>query len=126
MNRFALFVVLLGGTFSMCFAQQPPEISTTSCSFKDGKQISDRFDGEINGDKKALPMGRLWTPGGQPMWLFTPGTLSVANSEVPVGAYSMYIIPDKQDWILIVNKNVKAGSNYNKHEDLARVRMPLG
>jgi hypothetical protein len=126
MKRFALFVVLLGGTFSLCFAQQTPAMSTTSCSFQDGKQISVRYDSVINGDKKALPMGRLWMPGGQPMWLFTQAALTVDTSEIPIGAYSLYIIPDKQDWILIVNRNVSAGSNYNEHEDLARVRMSLG
>jgi len=126
MNRFALFVVLWGGTFSMCFAQQAPAMSTTSCSFQDGKQISVRYESQTNGDKKAMAIGRLWTPGGQPMWLFTQAALSVDASEVPIGAYSMYIIPDKDNWILIVNKNVTAHSNYNEHEDLARVKMPLG
>jgi Protein of unknown function (DUF2911) len=126
MKRGALFVVLLGGTFSLCFAQQTPAMSTTSCSFQDGKQISVRYDSELNEDKKALSKGRLWMPGGEPMWLFTQAALSVDTSEIPIGAYSMYIIPDKQDWILIVNKNVSAGRNYNEHEDLARVRMPLG
>jgi hypothetical protein len=47
------------------------------------------------------------------MWLFTQAPLSVATSEIPIGAYSIYIIPDKEDWILIVNKNVSAHSNYN-------------
>ncbi|HEX4785404.1 MAG TPA: hypothetical protein VH350_13765, partial [Candidatus Sulfotelmatobacter sp.] len=91
MNRFALFVVVLGGTFNWCFAQQTPAMSTTSCSFQDGNQISVRYDSETNGNKKALPMGRLWTPGGQPMWLFTQAALSVETSEIPIGAYSMYI-----------------------------------
>jgi hypothetical protein len=36
----------------------------------------------------------------------------------------MYIIPDKQDWILIVNKNVSARSNYDEGEDLARSKCP--
>jgi hypothetical protein len=71
-------------------------------------------------------MGRLWTPGGQPMWLFTQAALSVETSEIPIGAYSMYINPDKQDWILIVNKNVSAHGSYNEREDIARVRMSLG
>jgi len=125
MNRFALFVVLLGGTFNLCLAQQTPAMSA-SCSFQDGNQISVRYDSEANRAKRTLPVGRLWMPGGQPMWLFTQAALSVETSEIPIGAYSMYIIPDKQDWILIVNKNVSPHSNYNEHEDIARVRMSLG
>jgi hypothetical protein len=126
MKRVALFFVLLGGTFRLCFAQQTPAISTTSCSFQDGQQISVSYDSETNQDKKALPNGRLWMPGGQPMWLFTQAALSVGTSEIPIGAYSMYIIPDKKDWILIVNKNVSAARDYYEYEDLARIRMPLG
>ena len=60
------------------------------------------------------------------MWLFTQAALSVGTSEIPIGAYSMYIIPDKKDWILIVNKNVSAARDYYEYEDLARIRMPLG
>jgi len=126
MNRFAIFVLLLSGTFSLCFGQQTPGMSTTSCSFQDGKQISVRYDSQTNGGKKSWSIGRLWAPGGQPLWLFTPIALSVDTSEIPVGAYSMYIIPDKEDWILILNKNVSAHNAYNEQEDLARIKMPLG
>ena len=60
------------------------------------------------------------------MWLFTQAELSLDTSEIPIGAYSIYIIPEKEDWILIVNKNVSAQSKYNEHEDLARAKMSLG
>jgi len=46
--------------------------------------------------------------------------------QIPVGAFSMYVIPNKKDWTLIVNKNVTAGSKYEESQDLARSSMELG
>jgi hypothetical protein len=127
MRHFAISILLLGSILSMSFAEQPPANTTTaSCTFQDGKQISVRYESEATGEKKTLPIGKLWMPGGQPMWLFTQAELSVANSEVPIGAYSMYMIAEKDNWILILNKNVKDGSAYDEHDDLVRIAMQLG
>ena len=126
MNRIALFVLLLGGLVRVGFGQQAPGMSTATCSFDDGRQVSVRYESEKNGDKKELPRGKVWMPGGQPMWLFAQAELSVGSSQIPIGAYSMYIIPNKQDWTLIINKNVSAHSTYNQQEDVARVKMELG
>jgi hypothetical protein len=47
MNRFALFVALLGGTFGLCFAQPTPAMSTTSCSFQDGKLVGGQSEASL-------------------------------------------------------------------------------
>ena len=41
-------------------------------------------------------------------------------------AYSIYIIPDKKSWTLIINKGVAAESKYDEHQDLVRVPMQIG
>jgi hypothetical protein len=46
--------------------------------------------------------------------------------EIPVGAFSVYAIPNKKEWTLIVNKNVAPGSKYDESQDLARSPMELG
>ena len=60
------------------------------------------------------------------MFLFTQSALSLGNSQIPIGAYSIYFIPGKEDWTLILNKNVTEDSKYDEHQDLSRVEMQIG
>ena len=60
------------------------------------------------------------------MLLFTQSELSIGNSHIPVGAYSMYVIPQKEAWTLVLNKNVTEGSKYEEQQDLLRVEMQVG
>jgi hypothetical protein len=57
--------------------------------------------------------------------LFTQSALSIGNSQIPIGAYSMYVIPRKENWTLVVNKNVEKGGKYDEHLDLSRVEMQI-
>ena len=110
------------------YAQDPPraESSMSYCTFADDNQLSVRYGAGTNGNKKDLPLGRVWSPGDVPMLLFTQVPITVANVELPVGAYSMYVIPQKEKWTLIVNKNVTAGAAYDEKQDLVRVPMETG
>ena len=60
------------------------------------------------------------------MILFTQTRLTLGNSEIPEGAYSLYVIPEKETWTLVVNRNVTAGSKYDEKQDLARAPMEIG
>ena len=107
-------------------ATADPEPGAGFCTFADGKELSVRYKRVIADPKKDLPAGKLWTPGGDPMNLFTETDLLVNNVLIPVGAYSMYVIPAKDNWTVIINKNVVAGSPYDEKQDLVRVQMPTG
>lgn len=54
------------------------------------------------------------------MTLFTEAQLNFGGSTIPVGAYSVYPIPGKDKWTLVVNKNVAANSAYDGKQDIAR------
>jgi Protein of unknown function (DUF2911) len=98
-----------------------------ACSFDDGRQISVRYySRELVSERKTLPSDAVWTPGGSPIILFTQAPLSVAGSEVPVGAYSMYLIPGKTQWTLILNTNVNAIAKYDQQQDILRAPMQVG
>jgi Protein of unknown function (DUF2911) len=103
-----------------------PQSSVTYCTFADGNQVTVRYKGDAATGKHDLPNGKVWSPGDVPMLLFTQVPLTVANIELPVGAYSMYVVPEKEKWTLIVNKNVTAGSAYDAAQDLVRVPMEMG
>jgi hypothetical protein len=127
MLRLAVFVLLVMGMIHPSPAQQASaNSSTAACSFQEGKELTVRYDKDTIKGKNGPPEGRVWTPGGTPMFLFTQSALTIGNSQIPVGAYSMYVIPRKENWTLILNKNVTAGGKYDEHQDLSRVEMEIG
>jgi hypothetical protein len=97
--------------------------ATTDCTFDDGKQITIRY----NPGKGEEPRnGKLWEPGGSPMILFSQAALSFGGTTIAPGAYTVYTIPGKKEWTLIVNRNVTAGSKYEASQDLAHASMDTG
>jgi hypothetical protein len=97
--------------------------STSICTFEDGNEISVRYQNLDYNKKNEIPFGKPWAPNGTPIFLFTPTNLTVGNSTVPTGAYSVYAIRNKSDWTLIINKNVTPGTAYDPSQDLVRVSM---
>ena len=127
MLRLAMCVLLgVGMVHSSAAQQASANSSTATCSFQDGTQLTVRYDKDTISGKNGPPEGRVWAPGGTPMFLFTQSVLLIGNSQIPVGAYSMYVIPRKENWTLVVNKNVTEGSKYDEHQDLSRVEMQIG
>lgn len=97
---------------------------TAACTFEDGGQVSVRYAAaDAHGEK--LPEGRAWSPGDEPMLMFTSTAVKLGDDEIPIGAYSVYIIPEKHAWTLAVNKDV-SGKKYDAQLDVAREGMELG
>jgi hypothetical protein len=114
-------VVLLAA--SLCAAQQSSEPSaTTSCYLDDGRQVYVRYNPATTKTDR-ISNGKPFTPGGMPMTLFTEAQLSFGGTTIPVGAYTVYPIPEKAKWILAVNKNVSARAAYDEKQDVARTPM---
>jgi Protein of unknown function (DUF2911) len=118
-------VLLLPALGFVAFAAAKPDPETTVCTFEDGNQISARYIPTTT-DKDKLQNGKVWTPGGSPILLFTSTETTFGSSTVPVGAFSLYVIPAKDRWTMIVNKNVNPEAKYDEHQDLARAPMELG
>jgi hypothetical protein len=95
--------------------------STTTCTLDDGRQVYVRYNPVPAKEKPSN--GKPWTPGGAPMTLFTEVQLALGSSVIPVGAYTVYPIPAKDHWTLVVNKNVTAGAAYDEKQDIARTQM---
>jgi hypothetical protein len=96
--------------------------ATAVCTFTDQTEISVRYNPVSTKENPRMQNGKVWAPGGSPLVLFTQSELSVNNVSLPVGAYSLYLIPGK-DWTLVVNRNVSLGSAYEEKQDLVRARM---
>jgi hypothetical protein len=119
--RFVFSAVLVLACTAVCFSQSEPS-STASCNLDDGRQVYIRYKPVTTKTDKA-PNGKPWTPGGAPMTLFTEAQLSFGGSTIPIGAYTVYPIPAKDKWTLVVNKNVTPHSAYDEKMNIARAAI---
>ena len=119
--RIVVNIILLSALTAICSAQSEPS-STASCNLDDGRQVYIRYNAVSTKSDKA-PNGKPWTPGGAPMTLFTEAPLSFGGAIIPIGAYTVYPIPAKDKWTLVVNKNVTPHSAYDEKQDIARAAI---
>lgn len=92
----------------------------TYCNFDDGNQVTIQYNPTV---KEQPHNGRVWAPG---ITLYVQTPLLLGNSELALGAYTVYLIPDKKNWTMIISKNVTPGAAYNSAYDVARAPMDLG
>lgn len=103
-------------------AQSAGSQSTTTCNLDDGRQVYVRYNAVPTKSEK-IQNGKPWAPGGSPMTLFSEAQLSLGSSTIPIGAYTIYPIPAREHWTLVVNKNVTPGAAYDEKQDIARATM---
>jgi hypothetical protein len=96
------------------------------CAFEDGKQLTARYTAMATARNDGPPVGKVLTPGGSAMTFFTETDLVLGHSTIPTGGYTMYLIPAKKEWTLIVSKNTAVDAKYDEKLDLARGQMETG
>jgi len=111
---------LAGLIFLFSAVSLAQDSQTTYCDFADGNEVSIRYNTTIKDDPRN---GRVWSPG---ITLFVQVPLTLGGREIPLGAYTVHIIPDRKNWTLIVSKNVTSGAQYNTADDVARAPMEVG
>jgi hypothetical protein len=119
--RYIVAFLCLLAFSAVCPAQASPS-STASCYLDDGRQAFVRYNA-VSGKSEKPANGKPWAPGGVPMTLFTEAQLAFGGTTIPIGAYTVYPIPARDKWTLVVNKNVTAGTPYDEKQDLARATM---
>ena len=103
-------------------AQAGANQSTTTCNLEDGRQVYIRYT-PVSAKQERISNGKPWAPGGTPMTLFTEAQLSLGSSTIPIGAYTVFPIPARGNWSIVVNKNVTPGAAYDEKQDVARSQM---
>lgn len=130
MRWLAIFAVLCSQWIfaSKALAQNSDSDSTAtvSCDFDDGTELSVQYNKSAGAGKDEPHNGKIWEPGGSPMTLYTQIPVILNRVEIPIGAYRMYVLPNRKDWTLIVNRNVTPGAKYDQTQDLVRAPMELG
>ncbi|HXW89348.1 MAG TPA: DUF2911 domain-containing protein [Terriglobales bacterium] len=131
MHRLAVLILLVsqlmvGGSGLAQPAESDTNSATAACDFADGQEISVRYKDTVANAKDEPHNGKVWLPGGSPITLFTNVGLTLNHSNIPAGAYSVYVIPNRKEWTLIVNRNVTPDAAYDEKQDIARSPMELG
>jgi hypothetical protein len=107
----------------MAKAQEPAagdQSMTSYCNFADDNQVSLQYSAA---HKEEPQNGKVWIPGGSAPVLFVQTPLVLNNVQIPVGGYTLYVIPGKKNWTVIVSKNTNVTAKYDETQDLARATM---
>jgi Protein of unknown function (DUF2911) len=85
---------------------------------------SPRLKGRTVGSEVA-PYGEPWRTGANPATtLITASNLMIGTLEVPAGTYTLFTLPNKDQWLFIVSKKTgEWGIPYPEGNDLGRTPM---
>jgi hypothetical protein len=114
---------------SASFAQAPASPPANANVTLNGKAItinynSPRLKGRTIGSD-IVPYGEVWRTGANPATtLITAGNLKIGTVDVPAGTYTLFTLPNKDQWILIISKKTgEWGIPYPEGSDLGRTPM---
>jgi hypothetical protein len=77
---------------------------------------------------ELIPFGQVWRTGAnEATTLVTPVDLIIGGNTVPAGSYTIFTMPNKDKWTLIISKKTgEWGTDYpGQTNDLARVDMKV-
>ena len=110
---------------------KPSPSGEATLKFDDGKTVAIQYSRpsmrgrEIFGG--LVPYDRVWRTGANAATtLKTDVDLNIGGADVPAGSYTLYTLPGKTSWKLIINKQTgQWGTQYSQSQDLARVDMKV-
>ena len=113
-------------------SKRPSPPANATLDLGGGKSVSiDYSSPRVKGRKiygDLVPYGKVWRLGAnEATTLVTTADLNIGGTTVPAGTYTLFAIPDKDKWILIINKKTgEWGTQYpGPSEDLARIDMKV-
>lgn len=130
-----LFTVLIACVTLNSYAQQEPRIpeaSSTQTIIQDfglGKITITYSRPNVKGRKifgGINPYGQVWRTGAN--WATTINfseNVLVEGNKVPAGTYSLFSIPEKGSWTVILNKTVKQWGAYSYKQDADLLRFAV-
>ena len=134
----SLLVLVLAVAASPLRAQQdkskrPSPPATAKCELAGGKTVTIDYSSPRKKGRNVFPdvvkYGEVWRTGANEATTFvTTGDVMVGSTHVPAGSYTLFTVPGKDKWTLIISKKTgEWGTNYpGEKEDLGRVEMKAG
>ncbi len=111
-------------------ASRPSPAAKASCALADGKSITVDYSSPRAKGRKIfgglVPYGEVWRAGANEATAFVTTTdVMVGGTHVPAGSYTIFAIPNKDKWTLVISKKTgEWGTAYpGPSEDLARIDM---
>src|ERR1700688_1539390 len=111
-------------------AARPSPPAKATCSLGDGATITVDYSSPRAKGRKIfgglVPYGEVWRAGANEATTFVTTTdLMVGGTHVPAGNYTIFAIPNKDKWSLVISKKTgEWGTAYpGASEDLARIDM---
>jgi hypothetical protein len=128
----ALGLMAVLGFAQMDKASRPSPAAKASCALADGKTITVDYSSPRAKGRKIfgglVPYGEVWRAGANEATTFvTTADLMVGGTHVPAGSYTIFAIPNKDKWTLVISKKTgEWGTAYpGPSEDLARIDMKV-
>ncbi len=74
---------------------------------------------------EVAPYGQIWRTGAnEPTTIEVNKAAKLEGKDMPAGKYSLWTVPGKDEWAIIINKKVPGwGTQYPEGEDLFRVNV---
>ena len=76
---------------------------------------------------KLVPYGEVWRTGAnEATELQIYNDMTIGGQTIPAGTYSLFTIPEKNEWTIILNKaqHQWGAYNYDADKDLLRIKAP--
>jgi hypothetical protein len=96
-----------------------------------GKAIKVHYNSPSTRGRKIMgelvPYGKIWRTGAnEATTLTTAGNLKIGDLAVPAGTYTLYTVPNADQWLLVVSKQTgQWGTEYDESKDLGRAPMQV-
>lgn len=120
------------GSAQMDKAARPSPAAKASCALGEGKSITVDYSSPRAKGRKIygglVAYGEVWRAGANEATTFVTTTdLMVGGQHVPAGSYTIFTIPNKDKWTLVVSKKTgEWGVPYpGADQDLVRVDMKV-
>jgi hypothetical protein len=131
MQRLLLLLLLATPAFHT-FAQEavpprPSPLAIAACKYKDSYLKITYSQPQKNGREifgNLVPYGQVWRLGANEATELTITREVFINSQfLPAGTYSLFAVPNKEQWTIIFSKDVGlwGAYNYNQANDVMRV-----
>jgi len=114
-------------------SQRPSPPATAKCELAGGKTVTIDYSSPRKKGRNVFPdvvkYGEVWRTGANEATTFvTTGDVMVGGTHVPAGSYTLFTVPGKDKWTLVISKTTgEWGTKYSgEKDDLARVEMKAG
>src|SRR6202049_813015 len=138
LKKTAFAILLVVAACVTSYAQQdeskrPSPAAQAECKFSGGKTITVDYTSPCMRGRKVfgelVPYGKVWRAGANEATTFITdeSLITVEGTNIPAGSYSIFTVPNPDEWTVIINKHTKEwGIPYKyESEELARVPMSV-